>query len=333
MARARLDAALDEGLALPGGEALALRPAPGTDLDALGRDRTTIVHSFRPHRDAWARQGWRVADEAPEAAVAWVSVPRSKALARALVAQAAARAPLVLVDGQRADGVDALWREVRALRPGTEGVTLGHGRLFWFSGGPGFEPWASRGPERGADGLFHQPGVFSEAGADPASLLLARALPAKLPRRMGDLGAGVGVLSLAVLAREGVASLDLVEAEGLALDCARLNVVDERARFLWADALEAPLGPWDGCVVNPPFHRGREADPGLGAAFVAAAARALAPGGQLWLVANRGLPYEAALAEAFREAEALGAEGGFKILHARHPRRPGEARRPVVRRR
>ena len=55
----------------------------------------------------------------------------------------------------------------------------------------------------------------------------------------------------------------------------------------------------DAVVMNPPFHTGRTAEPGLGQAFITAAARLLAPQGQLWMVANRHLPYETALGGQF----------------------------------
>ena len=63
--------------------------------------------------------------------------------------------------------------------------------------------------------------------------------------------------------------LDLIEAEADALDCARLNITDARARFHWADAtVIRPTKLWDAVVMNPPFHTTREADPGLGMAFL-----------------------------------------------------------------
>lgn len=329
MARSRLATALAEGLSMPEGEILVLRPPAAMDLSALPRERVLVRHGFRPDRDAWAGAGYRLSDEAVTVPAALVSVPRSKALARGLIAEAAAAA-LVLVDGQRTDGVDALWREVRARRgEAVEGLTQGHGRLFWFAGGAGFEDWALPGPVRGEGGLFAQPGVFSADGPDRGSALLAQALPATLPARMADFGAGIGVLALAALAREGVASIDLIEAERLALDCARTNVPDERARFLWEDATAGARGPYGGIVTNPPFHAGRSPDPRLGQGFIEAAARALAPQGQLWLVANRHLPYEATLGELFRQVAEIGGDAGFKLLHASQPLKArGAAKRP-----
>ena len=43
----------------------------------------------------------------------------------------------------------------------------------------------------------------------------------------------------------------------------------------------------------------------------------LRKGGHLWLVANRHLPYEAALARHFREVRAVADERGYKIVEAR----------------
>ena len=337
MSRSRLTAFVeDQGL--PDGPILVLRPPADHDLSALPQERVRVLHGFRPDRDAWEAVGYALIDEVEPAALAVAVVPRSKRLAQAMVAEAARSAPLVLVDGQRDHGIDSLWRDLRARWPEAEALTQGHGRLVILRGGPdlaaALADWAMPAPAQGEDGLWTQPGVFAEGGADRASVMLAEALPARLPPRMADWGAGVGTLARAVLAREGVVSLDLVEGERLALDCARLNVADPRARFLWADAARGAFGPYDGIVMNPPFHAGTRPDPALGRAFIGAAARALTPEGTLWMVANRHLPYEDALAEAFRDVEPLAGGAGFKLVRASHPRRASKAaggRREVAR--
>ncbi|KDB02737.1 hypothetical protein U879_15605, partial [Defluviimonas sp. 20V17] len=169
-------------------------------------------------------------------------------------------------------------------------------------------------------GFITLPGVFSADGPDKASVLLARSLPAKLPTRVADLGAGWGYLARAILARDGVEELHLIEAERTALDCARQNITDPRARFHWADATQpCPGAPFQAIVTNPPFHAGRAADPALGVAFIASAARMLTGSGQLWLVANRNLPYERSLATLFREVEEIAGDSAFKVLHATRP--------------
>ena len=74
---------------------------------------------------------------------------------------------------------------------------------------------------------------------------------------------------------------------------------------------------YDAIVSNPPFHAqgaGERVD--IGRAYIASAAAALKPGGRLWLVANRHLPYEAALAAGFASVRTLAQQDGFKVVEA-----------------
>jgi 16S rRNA (guanine1207-N2)-methyltransferase len=244
------------------------------------------------------------------------------------VAEAAAlTAPggTIIIDGQKTDGIDAMYREIRARVATSAPLSKAHGKIFAFAAGVGpgtlFDDWRAR-DHLVEGGFVTRPGVFSADGPDRGSALLAAALPAKLPARVVDLGAGWGYLARAVLTREGVQHLDLVEADATTLDCARINISDPRAAFHWADALTfRPEKAVDAVVCNPPFHTARAADPALGVAFIRAAARMLHPGGTLWLVANRHLPYAAVLAEAFREVEEIGTDTGFRLSRAARPNR------------
>lgn len=166
-------------------------------------------------------------------------------------------------------------------------------------------------------GLWTQPGVFSWDRPDPGTQQLLAALPA-LSGHGADLGCGLGVLARAVLAAPAVTRLDLVDIDRRALAAARRNVEDPRARFHWADARIAPdLSQLDFVVMNPPFHdRGLE-DRELGQGFIRRAHQVLRPGGVVWLVANRHLPYEAVLKGLFSRVTARGEAAGFKVYEAR----------------
>ena len=321
MAQSRLSTALNDGaLVLPKGQLAVLRPPAGYDFADLPRDRLVISHSFRPDAAWWEGSGYTVSPTPAKAAAALVIVPRSKALAHGLIAQACTLAPLVIIDGQRVDGIDSIFNEIRDKLGALQSVTKAHGRLFWFAATDAFADWAIPGPAKGADGFITQPGVFSETGADRGSILLAAHLPAKLPARVADLGAGWGYLSAAALTKPGLLSLDLIEAEKLALDCAAQNIRDPRAKFLWADVnTHKPSAAYDAILMNPPFHTTSKADPAIGRAFITAAQRMLAPGGHLWMVANRHLPYEAALRASFRTVDDAGGDAAFKIFHAARP--------------
>jgi 16S rRNA (guanine1207-N2)-methyltransferase len=167
-------------------------------------------------------------------------------------------------------------------------------------------------------GLWSQPGVFSWDRLDPGSALLLGHLPS-LAGRGADLGCGVGVLARRILESQAVTALALVDIDRRAVDAARLNVADPRAAFAWDDVRRLGVVPeeLDFVVTNPPFHDGGAEDRGLGLAFIAAAAAALRRGGTLWLVANRGLPYEAALEAAFARVQRHAEAGGYKVYEAR----------------
>lgn len=323
MRSARLSLALETGaLDLPSqGRIAVYRPRIGDDLSDLPRDRVTVLTGFKPDHDHFAAM-YSVSAEPPYAA-AIVCLPRSREAARGLIARAAAEvAPggWIAVDGQKTDGIDTALKDLRARVDLSESLSKAHGKLASFPAGPDLSDWLAK-PHQ-VDGFLTLPGIFSADGPDRGSVLLASALPAKLGGKVADLGAGWGFLAAEILRRPGVRRLDLVEAEADALDCARVNITDPRARFHWADATTwRPETLLDVVVMNPPFHRGREADPALGAGFIRAARRMLAPSGELWLVANRHLPYDAVLSDSFLELREVMTDGGFRVIQAIKPKR------------
>ena len=326
MRAARIDLALETGLfALPAAGQIAVwRPVAGDDLSSLPQGRVTVLTGFRPDHDHFAAQGFAT-EPAPPYAAGIVCLPRARDLARALLAEAAAQVVPggpVLVDGQKTDGIDAMLKDLRGRVVLSESLSKAHGKAAVFAAGPGLHDWAAA-PRRIEGGFVTRPGVFSADAPDRGSVLLAQALPPRLGPKVADLGAGWGYLSRAILARDGVKRLDLVEAERDALDCARENITDDRARFHWADATRfRPEHLVEAVVMNPPFHIGRTPDPVLGVAFLAAARRMMAPDGVLWLVANRHLPYDAPLSEAFLDVQSIGGDAAFRLIRAAKPRRP-----------
>ena len=323
MRSARFQMALETGVLVvpPLGDIVVYRPVKGDDLSDLPKSRTVVLTGFKPDHDHFASD-FRTVPDGP-VCMAVVCLPRAKAAARAMIALAAATVGAggpIVVDGQKTDGVESILRDVAAL-----GIAVGppvskaHGKLAVIVAGPELSVWAGV-PHRLEDGCITLPGVFSADGPDRGSVLLAAVLPAKLPARVADLGAGWGYLSRAILARDGVKDLDLIEAEATALECARLNVTDPRAGFHWADATTfRPAKMWDAVVMNPPFHVARAADPNLGLAFLTAAHRGLAPSGRLWLVANRQLPYIAHLKTLFKQVDDLGGDTVFRLICASFP--------------
>jgi len=322
----RLTQALQSGdLVLPDdGALLVLLPTPECDLGALPPARVQVVQPNKPHHDFFQQAGFECVTQADTpCGAALICLPRAKAQARAMVFDACTRSTgLVIVDGNKTDGIDSIYKEVRRRVPVLGQMTKAHGRIFWFNGAAGeFADWQAPQSQQ-ADGYQTAPGVFSADAIDPASKALIEALPTRLGRNVVDLGAGWGYLSERLLAIDPkIETLDLVEADHAALTCARANVTDPRARFHWADALDwsAP-GTVDVVVMNPPFHTGRAADPSLGRGFIATAARILTSSGTLWMVANRHLPYETAMDELFTDVREVAGDTRFKVLRAARPK-------------
>ncbi|SFE48235.1 class I SAM-dependent methyltransferase [Roseivivax sediminis] len=324
MTVSRLTFAVESGaLALPSsGRVAVFGPSGDTDLSALPTERWHVIQPFAPDHDALAARGFDCAASPTSGyAASLVVLPRARDRGEAWIAAAeAATDGPVIVEGAKTDGIDALLKASRKRAEIKGQVAKAHGKLFWFDAGNAFAGWR-RTPAANKDGYLTSPGAFSADGIDPASKALAEVLPGRLGPAVADLGAGWGYLSTAILSRGGVETLHVVEADRDALDCAEANVADSRAVFHWADARRwRPESPLDAVVTNPPFHVGRAPDPAIGRAFLVSAAGMLAAHGSLWLVANRHLPYETVLEEAFRDVAEAGGDRRFKILHAARPR-------------
>jgi 16S rRNA (guanine1207-N2)-methyltransferase len=182
-------------------------------------------------------------------------------------------------------------------------------------------------PDKPSDLTVETPvGGFSVGAADEGSRFLIDHLPQGVKGDILDLGAGWGYLSMELARRALPASLTLIESHHAALQAARANLAGcpVPCAFHWLDATAETLPGSkvqtlkDWVVMNPPFHNalGSHA-PQLGQAFIRAAASLLKPGGRLLMVANRQLPYEKTLGDAFKAVEKIAENGRYKLVLAR----------------
>ena len=316
-------------LPLLAGRCVVLSARGDADLAALGADDVLAVQGFRPDHDRLAARGLDVVPVLGEGATfdaALVQIVKAKARTLSAVAEAFGVVPpggLILIDGAKEEGVESVLKALKA-HFAIEGVfSKAHGKLIWLRR-PEVIPdavadWITL-PTETEEGYVTVPGGFSADGPDRGSEILVALCP-PLKGRIADLGAGWGFLSGEILAeQDSITHLDLIEADHAMLEAARANIDDPRAAFHWADATRfAPDEAYDAIIANPPFHTGRRADPGLGRAFISAAARLVKPSGKFIMVANRHLPYEAALKEAFGTGRLLGELEGYKLYEAAKP--------------
>ena len=326
------------------GGVLFLGARTGAALQRRSLPGLVCEQDSRAEVDALERAGLSVAEAADDRRFPLVMLlpPRQREQARALYARAVDRlAPggRVLACVANNEGARSAEDDLRRLAGQVSNLSKNKARAFWTGplDGAGdarvdqelLGQWrVLDAPRAVVDGRFRsRPGVFAWDRIDPASALLAAQLPATLKGRAADLGAGFGYLTVELLERcPGITAVDLYETDARALELARENLAPLATRaglgFHWHDVTTGLPARYDVIISNPPFHgQGRAERPDLGRAFIAAAAAALAPGGSLWMVANRHLPYEAALGSGFDGVETLVQKQGFKIVHARKGRR------------
>jgi len=335
---------LSEGhLAWPASGALFLRARAGVPLQAGSWPGLVCHQTFAPDAAALERLRLRMLTDDLDTAtqkfpLVLILPPRQRDEARALLARAlrlTERGGRIVACMSNDEGARSGEADLERIVGPLTTLTKNKCRVFWSA--PLDQPhddalveeWLRLDAVRPiADGRFvSRPGVFAWDRIDVASQLLAEHLPSDLAGRAADLGAGFGYLSVELLQRcARIAALDLYEAERRALDLARRNLaaLESRAaiRYCWHDVTAGLTDRYDVIVCNPPFHTHARADrPDIGRRFIATAAQSLLPGGRLWLVANRHLPYEQALGAGFERVRIVTQQHGFKIVEALRAKR------------
>jgi 16S rRNA (guanine1207-N2)-methyltransferase len=173
--------------------------------------------------------------------------------------------------------------------------------------------------QRIGDGFYSQPGLFSWDRPDKGSEILVNELPDDLQGAGADFGCGYGYLASHVLKRcKKIKSFICIDADNRAVEACKKNLKDIKTpvTYLWEDLTREPLAQknLDFIVMNPPFHEGKKTDAEIGKAFIRRAAESLKSGGELWMVANKQLPYEADAREVFSTIDKFYEGGGYKIL-------------------
>ncbi len=284
---------------------------------------------------AWQGAGFRRIDEIPDERWPVVLLLPGKSRDEILAAFAMARdhlAPGGTLIVAMANTIGAGRFEKEFKKATREVVSIQKNKCRVFSATEGehwdetlFSEWRELGVMKGIQETEFtvRAGLFSSDHVDPGSSLLVENLPTTLRGVVADLGAGWGYLSAEALRRcAGIRRIDLYEADARALECARLNVTsaDREIAFHWHDVVVERLPfSYDAIISNPPFHAGRSTEVDLGLAFLKTAITALKKGGELYLVANRQLPYEGELDKGGLVWRSIVENQTYKVLAGRKP--------------
>lgn len=171
------------------------------------------------------------------------------------------------------------------------------------------------------------PGVFSADRLDLGARLLAGQIPVRseafgVAREVVDLGCGNGVLGILALREFPESTVHFLDDSRHAIDAAQRNVranttPDETARAAFtASNIFGPEWsvPVDLVLCNPPFHHTNAMSDEIAWQMFVQSHRYLAPGGELWVVANRHLAYHAKLTRIFGNVRQLDSHPKFVVL-------------------
>lgn len=162
--------------------------------------------------------------------------------------------------------------------------------------------------------------TFGGTKVDVGTRFLLEFIPDMRPKATTaiDLGAGNGTIAAALaMARPGlrvIATDQSAAAVASTAATAAANGLAGQIEAVRDDALGsfAPASA-ELIVLNPPFHVGATVHAGIALKLFAAAARVLAPGGELWCVYNRHLEYKTALGKTVGPTRVAGRNSKFTV--------------------
>lgn len=163
--------------------------------------------------------------------------------------------------------------------------------------------------------------VFSREQLDIGTRFFLAHLPTHtFAKTIVDLGCGNGVVGLMAAVKNSDAAVFFVDESYMAVASARQNFnyafnKSRQAIFSVGDGLESfAAASIDLILCNPPFHQQQTIGDHLAMRMFKQAYNTLAKNGELWIVGNRHLGYQASLNKIFGNCEQIAANSKFVIL-------------------
>lgn len=303
------------------------------------------VHSWNLHygyHQAWQASGkphhFGATPPAYAATAAIIYVPKEKPLLTMLLAAVAQLLPLgapVWLVGEKRSGIKSVAKLLSSAYAGAQKLTDGnHCSLFATEVVAQASAWQLADYASWVqyqhpltDTLLQLctfPGVFAHESVDSGSHYLLRHLP--VPRassRVLDFACGAGVLGACLQQQQPQLQVTYVDVSALALAATeatlernQLATDGEATTVMAADKLDAKLGKFDFIVSHPPFHTGVATDYRIGQQFLRQAREHLTAQGELWLVANKFLPWPELIEQSFGQCERIANDNRYAVYRA-----------------
>lgn len=313
-------------------------------LDQVGGDGLVMTDNAATHALLQSRGSWTLAfgyDDpclrAGQADTLIVFLPKSRAelsLRLALALWLVTEGGRVIVLGEKKEGIAGAVRQLREQLPQSAKIDSVRHCQVWQADAvsPAAEfrlldwmQWhrvASPGVTLEVAGL---PGIFSDGALDAGTAMLLDSLASAplAPGKTLDFGCGAGIIGAWWQRFQAQRCADVYPVDGVdvqfqAVTCARATY--ERAGALGviaaADGLTGVEGRYQSVLSNPPFHTGVRTDTSVTEQFLQGVGGYLVKGGELRLVANRFLPYEALIQKHVGRARVLAEDRKFVVWSA-----------------
>jgi len=282
------------------------------------------------------------------ATAAIVYLPKEKPLLQmilaALQSQLPAGAPIWFV-GEKRSGIKSIGKQLDAHFGAAQKLADGHHCSLYSSvldqqnerpfALADFASWVDyQQPQSTANlALCTYPGVFAHASVDSGSHFLMAHLPTPKARtKVLDFACGAGVLGACLQQQQPGLAVTYVDVNALALEATaatlarnELPTAPPQSNLVAADGLAATQGVFDLIVSHPPFHTGVATDYKVGQQFLSQARQHLRPQGELWLVANKFLPWPELIEQSFGHCDRIASDNKYAVYRAiaRTPTRGG----------
>ncbi|RUO59704.1 class I SAM-dependent methyltransferase [Pseudidiomarina marina] len=166
--------------------------------------------------------------------------------------------------------------------------------------------------------LASLPGVFAFPSIDAGSAMLLQHLPVWQRGKVLDFACGHGVLGAWLNRQTPALEITYLDVSALALQATErtLELNALTGTCIASDGLSDTLGQFDYVISHPPFHTGLATDYEIGKQFLRSVYQHLHSHGELWLVANRFLPWPELIEQAFGHCDRVAEDNKFAVYHA-----------------